>query len=40
MTVGNILGYDRFHPANKAMRLVGLLPTENGDPLLRPCQLI
>ena len=29
MTVGNIVGYERFNPQNGAMRLIGLLPTRN-----------
>jgi len=30
MTIGNVNGYGRFHPSNRAMRLIGMLPGMSG----------
>jgi len=34
MTVGNIVGYEGFKPQNRAMRLIALLPSVTGIPLI------
>ena len=30
MTIGNVIGTERFAEGNRAMRLIGLLPPEEG----------
>ena len=36
MTIGNVVGYKRWHPRNRATRLIGLLPKVNSNIPRRP----